>query len=57
MGPLLGKNEYFGSYQVLGNLTVDIGDPGNVADYKMALDLDNAIYMSNFTGGDVDYQR
>lgn len=58
---LYGNPNYYGSYQVLGNLTVDVGlgsgNVSSVSDYKMAVDLETAVYTSGWTVGDVRYQR
>lgn len=54
---LLGGDDAYGSYQVLGNLTVDIGDVGDVKNYKRKLDLETGVYTDEFSVGDAGYER
>lgn len=55
--PLAGTNDNYGSYQVLGNLTVDLGDIGSISDYKRELNLDNAIHTNSFRAGSASYEK
>ncbi|GFF22350.1 probable alpha-fucosidase A [Aspergillus udagawae] len=48
---LLGEFPHYGSYQVLANLTVDLGDLGSVADYRRSLDLRTGVYADRFCVG------
>ena len=54
---LLGDAEYYGSYQVLGNLTVDIADVSNVQNYKRSLDLSTGVYGDQFEVGASGIER
>ncbi|KAF7171884.1 hypothetical protein CNMCM6106_006238 [Aspergillus hiratsukae] len=55
---LLGEFPHYGSYQVLANLTVDLGDVG-VAGYRRSLDLRTGVYADRFcvTPGDRCIER
>jgi alpha-L-fucosidase 2 len=57
MSALYCDNSDYGSYQVLANLTVDIGNVGTAQSYNMSLDLETAVYTSNFRAENVDYER
>jgi alpha-L-fucosidase 2 len=48
---LLGEFPHYGSYQVLANLTVDLGGFGSVADYRRRLDLPTGVYGDRFCVG------
>lgn len=48
---LLGGEENFGSYRVLGNLTINY-DMSEFSDYRRTLDLATGIYTTQFTNGD-----
>jgi alpha-L-fucosidase 2 len=45
------------SYQTLGNLILDFGDPSPVTDYCRSLDLDTAMAMTTFKQGGVTFSR
>ena len=57
MSALLGTAQYYGSYQVLANLTVDIGDVRDVDNYKRRLNLETGVYDDSFTVGHAKYER
>lgn len=47
---ILGSDAGYGSYSVLGNLTVDLGLEGSsTRDYKLSLDIDRGVGGSEFT--------
>ncbi|RAL12336.1 glycoside hydrolase family 95 protein [Aspergillus homomorphus CBS 101889] len=54
---LYGEFPDYGSYQVLGNLTIDLGDVGTVSNYRRSLDLQSGIYADQFRSGNVDIER
>ncbi|KAL4897774.1 glycoside hydrolase family 95 protein [Aspergillus ambiguus] len=54
---LLGEFPYYGSYQVLGNLTIDLGELQSVRDYKRSLDLPSGMYADGFVAGNTMYNR
>ncbi|KAK1142665.1 hypothetical protein N8T08_007470 [Aspergillus melleus] len=45
---LLAEFPHYGSYQVLGNLTVDLGSLGHVHGYRRNLDLESGVYTDGF---------
>ncbi|MBE3044231.1 glycoside hydrolase N-terminal domain-containing protein [Candidatus Bathyarchaeota archaeon] len=47
---LLAGEEHFGSYRVLGNLTISYDVP-DTADYKRTLDLETGLYTTEFSAG------
>ncbi|PYI19655.1 glycoside hydrolase family 95 protein-like protein [Aspergillus violaceofuscus CBS 115571] len=54
---LYGDFPDYGSYQVLGNLTIDLGDMGAVSNYRRSLDLESGVYLDQFKTGNVDITR
>lgn len=47
---ILGSDAGYGSYSVLGNLTVDLGlEASSTSDYKLWLDIDRGVGGSQFT--------
>ncbi|KAH8426857.1 glycoside hydrolase family 95 protein [Aspergillus melleus] len=46
---LLGEFPHYGSYQVLGNLTVDLGPLDHVHGYRRTLDLESGVYTDGFS--------
>ncbi|PYI07564.1 hypothetical protein BO78DRAFT_396406 [Aspergillus sclerotiicarbonarius CBS 121057] len=54
---LLGEFPYYGSYQVLANLTIDMGGLSNVNGYRRNLDLESAVYSDHFSTGDNYIER
>lgn len=46
-----------GSYQPLGNLSIEFSGIGNVADYRRELDLDTAVAKLTFRDGDAVFTR
>jgi alpha-L-fucosidase 2 len=57
MSALLGNGDHYGSFQVLGNLTVDLAYVTDVTDYKRSLDLDTGIHTNTFFYGPRSYER
>lgn len=58
VGSASGKSGPYGSYQTLGDLTVDDHSGGEPAtDYRRELDLDTALASVTFRRGDVQYSR
>jgi alpha-L-fucosidase 2 len=49
---LQGDDSNYGSYAVLGNLSVSIAGIGNVQDYHRSLDLQTGIHTTSFRVGD-----
>ncbi|GIK01368.1 hypothetical protein Aspvir_005402 [Aspergillus viridinutans] len=51
---LLGEFPHYGSFQVLANLTVELGDGdlGSVADYRRSLNLRTGVYADRFCVGE-----
>lgn len=56
MSALLGDAPHYGSYQVLANLTIDMGIE-EVDNYKRSLDLRTGVYEDRFDAGGVGYER
>ncbi|PWY91587.1 FAD/NAD(P)-binding domain-containing protein [Aspergillus sclerotioniger CBS 115572] len=54
---LLGEFPYYGSYQVLANLTIDMDGLSNINGYRRSLDLESAIYSDHFSTGDKYIER
>lgn len=54
---LYGDFPDYGSYQVLGNLTIDLGELGAVSNYRRSLDLESGVYLDQFKTGNVDITR
>ncbi|PYH98267.1 FAD/NAD(P)-binding domain-containing protein [Aspergillus ellipticus CBS 707.79] len=52
---LLGEYPYYGSYQVLANMTIDLGELYNINGYRRSLDLESAVYSDHFSTGDDTY--
>ncbi|MCD7851205.1 MAG: glycoside hydrolase family 95 protein [Parabacteroides sp.] len=55
-----GANVSYGSYQLLGNLTLDYdyqGAADSISGYRRELNLDNAIATASFKKGKVNYDR
>lgn len=57
MSALLADFPFYGSYQVLGNLTVDLGQLEDFHGYKRSLDLQSGVYMDEFAAGNASIQR
>lgn len=57
MDELLGEFPAYGSYQVLGNLTIDLGNLGDVHSYRRSLDLRSGLYSDQFVEGAMLYER
>ena len=51
----MGSDENYGSYRVLGNLSVLVQGVSDATDYKRVLDLDNAIHTTTFKAGDASF--
>lgn len=45
---LMGSNDNYGSYQVLGNLSISLQGISDATDYKRMLDLDTGIHTTTF---------
>jgi alpha-L-fucosidase 2 len=58
-GTEISSDDYdkMGSYQMLGELLVEMPGHTNVAEYRRALDIGTAIYTSSYRVGDVVYRR
>jgi hypothetical protein len=56
---LYGSADDYGSYQTLGNLTVDLnlGANPSISSYNMSLDFENALYTSQWMTDNVLYVR
>ena len=52
-----GANVPFGCFQTLGNLHIEDGDQGTVADYRRVLDLSTAVAAVSFKRDDVRFTR
>ncbi|OCL04204.1 glycoside hydrolase family 95 protein [Glonium stellatum] len=48
LSQLLGSNSNYGSYQVLGNLTVSFDVTANAATYNRSLDLTTGVHITSF---------
>lgn len=57
MSALLADFPHYGSYQVLGNLTIDLGELDTVRDYKRSLDLETGVYSDGFRAGKASIKR
>ncbi|KAF9892971.1 hypothetical protein FE257_000563 [Aspergillus nanangensis] len=57
MSALLGDAPHYGSYQVLGNLTIDLGKLDAVEGYRRQLDLQTGVYQDHFAVGETFYER
>jgi alpha-L-fucosidase 2 len=57
---LQGSDAFYGSYQVLGNLTVAIpslhGNDNSVLNYRRTLDINNGIHATNFSTNASDFE-
>lgn len=53
---LTNPNENYGSYRVLGNLTVTMEDISEVIGYKRVLDLKTGVYTSTFSSQGEDFE-
>lgn len=57
---LLGDDRFYGSYRVLGNLSVSVpglvGTNGSVVGYKRTLDLAHGVHSTRFSADGVDIQ-
>ncbi|EKG13099.1 Six-hairpin glycosidase-like protein [Macrophomina phaseolina MS6] len=49
---LLGSNDNYGSYRVLGNLSVTIDGLADVSSYNRSLDLNTGVHTTSFQSGD-----
>jgi len=54
---LMGDDNNYGSYAVLGNLTISIDKISNFTAYNRSLDLTTGVYTTNFEAGDSKYTR
>ncbi|GLB08979.1 hypothetical protein AtubIFM57258_004888 [Aspergillus tubingensis] len=54
---LLGEYPYYGSYQVLANLTIDMGELSDIDGYRRNLDLGSAVYSDHFSTGETYIER
>lgn len=52
---LIGKNDNYGYYFPLGNLTVTIGNITSTTGYIRSLDLDTGVHSTNYTGNDGNF--
>ena len=51
----MGDNDDYGSYQVLGNLSVAINGNKSTSDYKRSLDLNTGVHTTFFKSGGASY--
>lgn len=52
---LMGDNNNYGSYAVLGNLSVAIAGVTNTSSYKRSLDLQTGVHNTSFRAGNASY--
>ncbi|KAI1822996.1 Six-hairpin glycosidase-like protein [Xylaria intraflava] len=51
VSPLLGSGDYYGSAQVLSNVTISIPGVQSYSNYKRSLDLKTGVHSTQFTSG------
>lgn len=56
MEELLGSNDNYGSYRVLGNLTVDFDLDSPYTEYRRALDLKSGTHTTQFVSNGQDFE-
>ena len=54
---LMGDDNNYGSYAVLGNLTISIDKISNFTAYNRSLDLTTGVYTTNFEADGSKYTR
>lgn len=54
---LMGDNNNYGSYAVLGNLSVSIENISNFTAYNRSLDLVTGVYTTTFEASDLQFTR
>ncbi|KAJ6436068.1 alpha-fucosidase [Purpureocillium lavendulum] len=52
---LLGSNDNFGTYRVLGNLNINIDHGVTYQNYRRALDLENGVYTTSYQTNHANY--
>ncbi|KAI1083222.1 glycoside hydrolase family 95 protein-like protein [Whalleya microplaca] len=55
VSPLLGSNENYGSYRVLGNLSVSLDGVNNYDSYGRTLDLTTGVHKTTFSSNGTDF--